>query len=240
MDCVCRFKATCAAATVNSHHKSIYTLSGSYREIVEIDGATGLIVSKIWIPGNSKLSKPHLKYYKRSLYLISGYSQLIVFDTNTNEYSMTLNCGGSKSYHPSTLCFSENLVIFSTSAHSHLYIVPLDTIMSGKVLKKPLKISLPPKVSVKMILAQPLTEMIVAACSDGLIRVWNILSTEEATPILDVNRQPLTKKLLKSILKSNVLTKISTIRFNEDGVRLLAGDEGGSIYVWRTEDLERE
>ena len=224
MDCVCQYKLQCETAIASESHRSIYSLSESLSEITEIDASSNLVINRLRVPGPLTLQNPFLKLHHDMLVLVTGSSQLIFFDTESCECLAKVNCGGKRPYIPSSLCFSEDFLIFSTQANRNLYIFDLNFLFANGTIKKPTKIPLPQKVQVTRIQSQPHTDLIVAACTDGLIRVWNLHTREEKMPVVDTNNQELTKKLLNSILKAKNRAAIACVSFNEDGGRLLAGD----------------
>ena len=218
----------------------MFVLSPALTELLQLDVHTGMVVNRLGIPNHIALSSPFLKLHNELLLLATGYSQLAVFDIQDWEYVGTISCGGKRPYVPSSVCFAEGLLVFSTVSNRNIYLFPLEALLTNGQVRKPVKIRLPPKVRVSRILAQPHTEVIVAACSDSLIRVWNVLSRDERTPVVDTSSQDISKKLINSIAKAKNRHGVACINFNEDGGRLLAGDDGGKLFVWRTENLERQ
>ncbi|CAG9324573.1 unnamed protein product [Blepharisma stoltei] len=237
MDCICIGKQECLGAVANNKD-SYFILSKDY-ELIEIDIATSHVKNRVQVPkeklGDNLIT---LKYNQEHIYIFWGQSEYLVFRLNPPEFLLDVECGGKKPYIPHSTAFTDDLIIFSTFSHSNIYILPIFPLAQQGFSKKPSKLKMTSKVIANHVVVQPMSSFLIAACSDGLIRVWNYQTIEEFLPIIDSGTdQKANKKIISHLMKKNILHQINCLEFNHNGSRLLSGDDAGVINAWNTSDI---
>ena len=236
MDSVCKLEQDCLSAVANPHGNSYFILIGPPLEICEVDLDSLHTLQRFSVEINSS-SNPTLKVHQDKLYLFGDKGEISVFEKDSGAYFTTLSCGGKIQYVPYAVAFLENSMVFSSLSHTNVYVFCLSTLYSHGVIKKPLKLKLPPKVEVRKL--QAANSLVFGACSDGVIRVWNLETKDELLAIVDTAPNKPTKKAINSLIKSGELKAVEALELLSGRMKLLSGDEGGLISVWNCENPKR-
>lgn len=205
--------------------------------LVKLDITTGFQANVLRLPENSlqiSANKLRISLEDNMLLIYSASSFLCFVDIEAWEHKYISECRGKKPYIMDYVLLENNSLIFSTLSHSNIYILNLYTLSENGSSKKPVKLKLPSRVRVFELKKMKGSNMLLGCCSDGLIRVWNIVNSEEF-PIWEYEKK-VSKKGLSNYIKSRP-PSILCMDFNENYERLACGDVNGGLKIWNTADI---
>lgn len=234
MDCICTLKQPCLGVSISSP-SCFYLLTSE--SLIELDIHTLHVKTRI----KTTQIYPHDRYYsielyQSNLYIFSNTPEYQVYNTDPPEYIQSVLCSGKKPYIPCSALIANDLVIFSTFSHSNLYFFSLSGLNSTGVVKRPVKLKLPAKVLLTRVVIQPEGVLLLGACTDGLIRVWNIDTKEELCPLYNTGDGKINKKNIAKMVKKGA-TAINCIEFNGEGTEVACGDDKGLVTLWDIKDI---
>lgn len=231
MDCILKAKFECLGAVLLDD------------DCLVLKQINGLILQKVrddlvsfteFMPFEVESSSIQLRLHLDKLFIFYDSTSFAVLDAFTGSPLVTSKLQSKKPFDLTSLGFFEDCLVIATRTHNSLFITPWNPESSSKALK----MKLPAKVTVDVIVVKPGTKLFALGCSDGQIRVWNAETGEEGLPVIDTGvDSAIDKRLVTAALKKNKYPAIKTLDFSSSGDRLLVGDARGAIMVWRTEVL---
>ena len=173
------------------------------------------------------------------LYIFYPSNAYSVFDLEFEECTFQAMYGGKRPYIPNEVIVASNYMILTTLTSNNIYTFNMANLHSQKAIKKPNKIKIPKTSRVNCLVVKPGTPLLCAGCTDGVIRVWDMKTGQEGVGLIDPGSDmTVTKKVVASLLKSVKYAQVNCLHFTENGGKLLAGDDGGYLYVWKTDNLQ--
>ena len=169
MDCICSLKQSCLGVVLSSL-SSFYLLTPT--ALTEIDINTLHVKTRILTAQEYTVDNNYsLQLYQDNLYIFCNTPEYKIYGLDPPEFLKSVLCSGKKPYIPYSAIIGRDLIIFSTLSHYNIYLFNITQINTLGQIKRPIKLKLPSKVLVNMLLLHPEENLLIGACSDGALRV---------------------------------------------------------------------
>ncbi|KAM3145005.1 hypothetical protein pb186bvf_003010 [Paramecium bursaria] len=198
-------------------------------ELIELDLHNQTVLEK-YVVSNQLPNQPPFTLItsKRKGLLIFSFSPSLMEIWNLSGSSSGINQSiwsgetkGKRGYEIQCADVSnlDGTLFFSAVGQRNIYCANIDdTIASGGPQLNISKLKIPLKVNVNDLKCHPCEYKMIAACSDGQVRIWNQNTFTELIGLMD----------------THIFTSIS---FQQDGQKLLTGTEDGRVLCWDAKTL---
>lgn len=252
---LCSFKQSCLGVAKSSS-TSFYMLTAE--GISEIDNSTLHVISRIPTAQAYSIDKVYsLNVYDNSLYVFSNSPEYQIYSTDPPEFLKSVLCVEKQPYVPYSTIVAEGQIIFSnlcniskiqksstknilrstlesimpSLSQLSMYFVNISNLETLGQIKRLIKAKIPNKTFINMLALQPEGKILLGACSDGTVRMWDVETKEEFVPLLNTGEEKRNKKTVQKYLKKSP-NPINCVEFNMTGNEIISGDDKGTAQIW--------
>jgi WD40 repeat protein len=240
----------------NPIKESIFILSndGEKLQLIEEDLSKSVILKEFKLlqlsecnitnPNYRKISKESYEGYyiyfwelEKKLIVVFPGGYLLIYDYSTMQLINHFQCQGKKAYVIRNIIGSplNKSLFISAQNMRNIYHMNFDNLKKEMIYNK---LVIPEKEAVFDLICHPNEKFVFAACSDGLIRIFNYTQENSISEIkiglvdipLDKKSKP--PKNQTALIKKEGLLNVISMDMNNTGTYLLSGNENGYMYLW--------
>ncbi|EAS03887.2 hypothetical protein TTHERM_00455260 (macronuclear) [Tetrahymena thermophila SB210] len=208
--------------------------------VIEEDLLSNGLVNSFVVPKGRNIEAAGyiLQFNKKSGYLMLSYPpcRFVIWNVNTQETILFTETRGKNPYFINNFTFNDSsrVLFFSAVGQRNVYCSALVEDNNTFSFQKNTKLQLPKKIVVLDLKCQPNDKRLLAACSDGIIRIWN---SESLSPLRGLSDPQSQSNEVLTETQAYSKHYFTCLEFSSDGQRLLAGTNYGQVYCFDSRSL---